>query len=116
MPKTFPIMIEVEELALGPVLRRLNEMPGIAKLHLDLGHGGEGAGKKQLEQAASNGSGNNEQVAVKCLMQGPKHIGEISAALGGGKSRAYSTMHVLKTKGIVAGEGAGIWRLVRNPA
>ena len=39
MPKTFPIMIEVEEIALGPVLRRLNDMPGIAKLHLDLGHG-----------------------------------------------------------------------------
>jgi hypothetical protein len=45
MPKTFPIMIEVEEIALGPVLRKLNEMPGIAKLHLDLGRGGRGAGR-----------------------------------------------------------------------
>ncbi len=27
--KTFPIRLEVEEIALGAVLRKLNEMPGI---------------------------------------------------------------------------------------
>ena len=52
MPKTFPIRLEVEEIALGTVLRKLHDMPGIAKLHLDLGHGGEGPGKKQLEKRA----------------------------------------------------------------
>ena len=41
MPKTFPIIIDVEEIALGTVLRKLNDMAGIAKLHLDLGRGGE---------------------------------------------------------------------------
>ena len=54
MPKTFPILLEVEEIALGTVLRKLNEMPGIVKLDLNLGHGGEGAGKKQLVKAAAN--------------------------------------------------------------
>ena len=50
MPKTFPIKLEVEEIALGTVLRKLHDMPGIVDLHLDLGHGGQGAGRKQLEE------------------------------------------------------------------
>ncbi|MBR0753526.1 hypothetical protein JQ604_15160 [Bradyrhizobium jicamae] len=103
MPKTFPIMIEVEEIALGPVLRRLNEMPGIAKLHLDLGQGGQGAGKKQLERQAaahraSNGDG--QQAAVKLLMSGPKHINEIAHAVGGKKTRAYGIMTQLRKQGL----------------
>jgi len=36
MPKTFPIMIEVEEIAVGKVMRQLNKMPGVAKLHLNM--------------------------------------------------------------------------------
>jgi hypothetical protein len=93
MPKTFPIMIEVEEIALGPVLRRLNDMPGIAKLHLDLHHGGQGAGRKQLENHAAAkraANGDRQQTAITLLMSGPKHIREISAAVGGTKSRAIA--------------------------
>lgn len=36
MPKLFPISIEVEELALGRVLRSLNTMAGVVRLHLNL--------------------------------------------------------------------------------
>jgi hypothetical protein len=36
MPKPFMIGIEIEEIALGTVLRRLNEMPGVVAIHLDL--------------------------------------------------------------------------------
>ncbi|UPK03087.1 helix-turn-helix domain-containing protein [Bradyrhizobium sp. 170] len=101
MPKTFPIMIEVEEIALGPVLRRLNDMPGIAKLHLQLGHGGQGAGHKQLaEKAAKVRNGESaEQTTMKLLLEGPKHISEISRAVGGAKSRAYGAVHQLRKKG-----------------
>jgi hypothetical protein len=35
MPKPFVIGIEVEEIAVGTVLRRLNEMPGVIALHMD---------------------------------------------------------------------------------
>jgi hypothetical protein len=114
MPKTFPIMIEVEEIALGPVLRRLNDMPGIAKLHLQLGHGGEGAGKKQLEHhaAARSNNGNTEQTIIKLLLSGPKHIREIADAVGGGKSRAYGAMTQLRKKGLAeAGEGKAMHQL-----
>ena len=99
MPKTFPIMLEVEEIALGTVLRKLNDMPGIAKLHLNLGHGGEGAGKKKLEHHAAekrNGNGNRQEAVVRFLMDGPKHISEISAMVGGNKTRAYGIMTQLR--------------------
>lgn len=39
MPKTFPILIDVEEIAVGRVMRILNKLPGVAKLHLDMGGG-----------------------------------------------------------------------------
>ena len=119
MPKTtFPIMIEVEEIALGSVLRKLNCIPGIATLNLDLGRGGEGAGRKPLEEhAAAVGvqNGSREPIAIKLLMQGPKHISEISAALGGAKSRAYGLTNTMKRKGIVErGDGAGMWQLTKK--
>jgi hypothetical protein len=44
MPKLFPIHIEVEELAVGRVMRMLNGMPGVAKMHLDM----EGQKKSHL--------------------------------------------------------------------
>jgi hypothetical protein len=97
-------MLEVEEILLGPVLRKLNGMPGIAKLHLDLGHGGQVGAKKAAKQVAAareaNGD-NNEQRLVKLLIHGPKHIREISSLLGGAKSRTYGVIHALKKKGIV---------------
>lgn len=101
MPKTFPIKLEVEEIALGTVLRKLHDMPGIVDLHLDLGHGGQGAGRKELEKAASNGNGGSaEQAIIKLLMEGPKYISELSRAIGGAKSRAYGAIHQLKKKGL----------------
>jgi len=118
MPKTFPIMIEVEEIAPGPVLRRLNDMPGIAKLHLDLGHGGQGLGAKRLERhAAAQRSGRNkEQIAVKLLIQAPKHVTEISAALGGPKSRAYGVVHALRKKGLTEAADCQGMHMLTNSA
>jgi len=117
MPKTFPIRLEVEEIALGPVLRKLNDMPGIVDLHLDLGHGGQGAGRKQLEEAAAKvrNGGNVEQDVIKLLIDGPKHIKEISQTLGGKKPRAYGAVHQLKKKGLVeAGAEKGTHQLTHK--
>ncbi len=118
MPKTFPIKIEVEEIALGTVLRRLNEMPGIAKLHLDLGHGGHGPGKKELEhhaEAKRNGNGDGQQAAIKLLMSGPKHIREISQAVGGAKTRAYGVMTQLRKQGLAeAAPGKAMHQLTKK--
>jgi hypothetical protein len=37
MPKLFSISIEVEEIAVGRVMRQLHHMEGVAKLNLDMG-------------------------------------------------------------------------------
>jgi hypothetical protein len=51
----------------------------------------------KLEQraAAERGGGNNEQL----LMQGPKHIDELSAAIGGKKTRIYGVVHSITQEG-----------------
>ena len=105
MAKTFPIRIEVEEIALGSVLRRLNEMAGVAKIDLDLGHGG----KKPLPQPASvQGNGNGVLgSAVALLMSGEKTISEISAVIGGARSRVYGVIHQLKNKKLIKQPGKG---------
>jgi DNA-binding PadR family transcriptional regulator len=107
MPKLFCIKLDVEEIALGSVLNRLND--------LDLGTGGHGGGAKQLAaQAASlrSSAKANEQAAVKLLMHGPKHIKQISAALGGNKTRAYGAMNTLRKKGLTeAAAGRGMHQL-----
>src|ERR1700754_2569196 len=117
MPKTFPINIEVEEIALGAVLRKLNEMPGIVKIDLNLGHGGHGADRKRLEQQATEArvqNGSREPMALKMLMEGPKHIREISAALGGEKTRAYGLMNSLSKKGLTKSIGKGMHELTKK--
>ena len=119
MPKTFPINIEVEEIALGAVLRKLNEMPGIVKIDLNLGHGGQGADRRRLEQHAAEArvqNGSREPIALKMLMEGPKHIREISAALGGAKSRAYGLMNSLSKKGLTRSVGKGMHELTKRAA
>ena len=119
MPKTFPIKLEVEEIALGVVLRKLSDMPGIARIDLDLGHGGEGAGKKRLEQAAEKmgggGNGNKAQAVIKMLMGGQRHIGDICTLVGGNKSRGYGIASNLKKQGLTeAGDGSGMHRLTKK--
>jgi DNA-binding PadR family transcriptional regulator len=93
----------VEEIALGTVLRKLNEMPGIAKLDLDLGKGGEGAGKEKLVEGAAQFRGENaEQTVLKLLMEkGPMNTREIKAALRWNGTRAYGALHALKKKGLI---------------
>ncbi|WLA75037.1 helix-turn-helix domain-containing protein [Bradyrhizobium diazoefficiens] len=117
MLKTFPIMIEVEEVALGPVLRRLNDMPGIAKLHLDLGHSGAArADEKKVARPSGGGGrdGNGETVLAKAvagLMRGQKTVAELSAEIGGPKTRVYGAIHQLKGKGLVEMVDKGTYKL-----
>jgi hypothetical protein len=115
MPKLFSIRLDVEEIALGAVLRKLNDIPGIAKLHLDLDRGGEGAGRKELEDQLKEthaDKGSRQSMVIKLLMEGPKHISEITALLGGKATRAYGIMTQLRKAGLAeAGEGSAIHQL-----
>jgi len=108
VPKTFPIRLEVEEFALGAVLRRLHEMQGIAKLDLDLGTGGSKPATK------GNGHGAQEQV-VAALMDGPKHRDELSQIVGGSRTRIYGALHLLKGKRRIKALGRGTYGLTAKP-
>jgi hypothetical protein len=105
MPRTFPIRIEVEEIALGPVLRRLHEMEGVAKLNLDLGPGGH---KPAVPNTQGNGA---QEKAIALLMTGPKHRNEISPVIGGAKSRLYNTINQLKKKKMIKAIDGGYYAL-----
>jgi len=101
MPKIYFIGLKVEEIALGATLSKLHDMPGIVDIDLNLGHGGQGTGRKQLEEASAKGRGESaEQSIIRLLTKGPMHISELSSALGGKKSRAYGAVHQLKKKGL----------------
>ncbi len=96
------------------MLRKLNEMAGIAKLHLDLGRGGE-KGQEALAKEAvplRQRGATAQATVLKLLAEGPKHIREISRALGGGRSRAYTTMNGLRKRGLTeAGDAAAVHQL-----
>lgn len=112
MPNFFTIIIKVEELALGPCVRRINDMPGVVDFKLDLGEGGLGAGRKQLEDAAKQDRGTQAQQIVKFLMEGPKHLNEMVAAIGGKKSSFYTATSKLSKDGVVErGTEKGMWQL-----
>ena len=117
MAKTFPIIIEVEEIALGPVLRKLNEMPGIAKLHLDLGRGGEGAGKEKLASAAAQQTPKGRrETLIKLLLDGPKTTTELAAAMGEPKDRIQNLLYIMRKEGLTGSAGNAMHQLAAKAA
>lgn len=108
MPKTFPIKIEVEEFALGAVLRRLHEMQGIAKLDLLLGHGGD------KPPAKGNGHG-PQDIVMEMLATGPKTRTELLAALRS-KNQLYAAVNQLKKKHLIKRIGADAYALTETAA
>lgn len=114
MPKLIPLLLNVEEIAFGTVLLKIHDMPGVTDYTIPLGAGGEGAGRKRLEQAARAAPGNPSErtrAVVALLATGPKHIQEISQAIGGKRSRAYGVMTGLRKNGIAEGVGGAMWQL-----
>ena len=112
MPKNFPILIEVEEIALGPVLRRLHEMTGIAKIDLQLGEGGHKPPSRQLYGHGAKANGNAfAQHVVGALINGPQSLQDIAAVVGGSTSRAHSVLTNMRVKGIVQRVGRGTYKL-----
>jgi DNA-binding PadR family transcriptional regulator len=105
MPKPFPIRIEVEEFALGAVLRRLHEMQGVAKVDLLLGH---------AERKALPGDGHGAQdIVLAALMNGPKHRKELAELVGGSMSRLYGAINQLKRKRMIKVVGAATYGLAK---
>jgi DNA-binding PadR family transcriptional regulator len=114
MPKPFPVLVHIEEIALGTVLRKLHEMPGVSGVDLQLGQGGQGAGKQQLQHAAQAKRGSQEEALIKLLLQGPKHLNDMVAAIGGKKGSFYTLTSKLRQKGIIESAGKGMWQLTHK--
>jgi Mn-dependent DtxR family transcriptional regulator len=123
MAKLFPIGIEVEEIAVGKVLRILNSTPGVAKLHLNLMN--ESASAPTIEsqnQEIQNvlppvrqpKEGSSQMVAAEVLRVTPAHNNILREAL---KRKGYSEASLpalltrMRALGFVKKVGVGTWRL-----
>jgi len=98
MAKTFSVKLEIEEIALGTVLRKLHDMPGIARLDLDFGEGGKGAGKEKLQQAAAEMGTRPEDAVLKALAGGPMKSRDLINATGLRDHRVYYAIGKLGLK------------------
>src|SRR6185295_11998196 len=115
----FPILIQVEESAVGRVLRLLNGYPGIAKMDLNL----DGVPKKQGHKNgadAPNGNAKNHHVPravdviVGELRSGQKNLSHLKAAyeaVGGKGSSLSSALYMMQKNGITESAGSGIHKL-----
>ncbi|MCA1452103.1 hypothetical protein I6F35_02600 [Bradyrhizobium sp. BRP22] len=103
---TLPIYLEVEDVAVGPVLIALKKMPGIIKLHLAL------LDEKPVP-AARPGGMNTEQTVVAMFANrngGPMTVDEVQAELGGTRTRSYSAIGGLKKKGVLQQIGKSTYK------
>lgn len=117
----FPIMIEVEEPAVGSVLRLLKDYPGIAKLHLDL----DNVGKKPIKRQSHSGSRQKrdpeaprgKDIIITELLSGPKnlqHLRDRLAAYQMSSGNLSSALNELRRAGITESGGAGVHRLTQR--
>ncbi|MBO4221931.1 hypothetical protein [Bradyrhizobium neotropicale] len=107
---TLPIYLEVEDVAVGPVLIALRKMPGIIKMNLDLG---EGPKLPTSSQYSSKGN-NYEQMALELFSRhngGPLSADQVQSHLGGAKPRTYGVLHGLKKKGVLVTAGKGLYQV-----
>lgn len=102
MPKLFPIHIEVEELAVGKVMRQLHNTPGVAKINLDMGApklNGAGAPRgpyKTRKQSVTSDETGQDLVGKTLLGKPPmrrKQLMDAFAAQGRSRSSINSVLY-----------------------
>lgn len=122
MAKLFPIGIEVEEVAVGRVLRVLNNTPGVAKMHLNMLN--EAPATEEIEavsevrqvlppvrRAKENSS---QMVVAQVLKLTPAHNTILKEALvrsGFSATSLPSLITKMRERGYVKRVGVGTWRI-----
>jgi len=117
MPKPFIVGVEVEEALFGKVIRKLNSMPGVVKLHLDLDRPG-----KTGKPAKANGAGkprgtfteSGDVAILKLLAKGGMRRPELRKAFeeqGRSARSIESPIHALKSVGKIRSDKEGVWSL-----
>lgn len=121
MPKLFPIHIDVEELAVGKVMRLLHNMPGVAKVHLDFGipkkANGEMPPPRAFNRPRKQFATTGEDDALKLLSKGAmatKVIRDHFADMGRSPASINSVLHALKQNGDAKLSDNGEWVLTKK--
>lgn len=123
MPQLFPILIRVEEVALGKVMRTLHNTPGVAKVDLLLGDtksaangnghlnghaNGEDKPKKKRFVAEDGTTGADR--LIQLLKKKPHKVTGIKAAFekeGRAPDSASSLIHLAKQNGLIESKPDG---------
>src|SRR3954468_10732130 len=132
MPKPFMLGVEIEEVALGNVLRKLNGMPGVVNIHMDFkgvkpnGHAKtNGAGLHGTRRGRPPGTGRvftttGREDILEMLASAPGKQMELGAMKdrfaqkGRSPGSINSLMHVLQKDGMITRKGDGIWSLSKK--
>lgn len=112
MAKPFELKLYIEEIALGSVIRKLREMPGVAKIDFDLGESVGGAERKQLQNAAAASSVEaRHQAILQILAHGPAKLSNMARDLGIPGKAVTNSVAALKKAGAVVSAGHGLYQL-----
>jgi hypothetical protein len=113
MAKPFPVRLEVEELLLGPVLRKLHVIPGVTKVDVGMdGEGGHGGDRQKLEQQVAKLREKPHEAIVKLLAQGPMKGSAIKQALKITDGKLYYAISALQS--VVRRNGKGEFYLAEK--
>jgi hypothetical protein len=119
MPKPFLLGVEVEEIALGNLMRRIGVMPGVVRIHWDF----KAALGKHSKADKPNGVHKPRKVyettgedALLELMHGkppmtPSQMADGFKAIGRSPKSTSSLLHQLKKTGQVQRAENGAWKL-----
>lgn len=113
--KLMTITIEVEPPALGPVLLKLKEMPGIAKINFDV------SDSKAASPDPVGPRTSPTEIITALLIRGPVTIDEAQAAfiragLKGNRGQVHTNFYALKAKGIVKTAEKGVYEFTAKAA
>ena len=121
MPKTFPILIEVEEIAVGRVMRLLNKFPGVAKINLNLERSPGKPGMPHKSNGAVRSKVNlpttGSDDALKALYKNPMttaQLRDVFLASGRSAKSINSVCHTLKKTGDIKQGSGGVWALTKK--
>ena len=114
----FHIGLEVEESAVGSLLRTLNGFPGVAKLHLDLDKvPGKKGGKRPKQNGGESSSATSRQIILRALTSGPKNLRHLEDQLRAANlstSSLSAHLNEMKRQGVTESGGKGVHRLTKH--
>ena len=115
MPKLFPIHIQVEEGAVGKVMRILNDLEGVAKLNLDLDRTGKPNGSRRPPAKKFDMKGENfvESLLFKDAMK-TAVLRDHFRDVGRSPASINSQLSDMKKKGIIKQLDDGLWVLSKT--